>query len=187
MNAPARIRLFVGIKLDPGIARELAALAQRLEGFPVRLVPAADLHLTLVPPWNEHVTAAAIEKLRLAVRGARAFRLAFVRICYGPTARRPRFLWVECGADAALDRLREALLEAFGQTEERPFRPHVTLARIPQHGGRVARKMPIDQNLSFGQAVATIELFRSPPPGSAGYEVLASVPLAPEVSGAASN
>ena len=123
-------RLFVGVKIATDIAEELAKLVQPLEGLPVRLIPAADLHLTLVPPWNEADISAAIEKLR-----------------------------------------------AFGQLQERPFRPHVTLARLHKMGRAIAGKHPFDQTLSLTQRVKSIELFRSPRKGERGYVVLDSVPL----------
>ena len=45
--------VFVGVKVTPEIAHELARFARCLERFSVRLVPTNDIHLTLVPPWNE--------------------------------------------------------------------------------------------------------------------------------------
>ncbi len=177
MNQDQAARVFIGIRVAPEIARELAERARPLERFSVRLVPAADLHLTLVPPWNETEIPATLDKLRRAVQGARPLSLAFERLCYGPNPKRPRLLWVECAPDAELARLKKLLLDAFGQNEERPFLPHVTLARIPKQGSLIARKNPLDQKLALVQPVRTVELFRSPPPGGAGYQVLASVPL----------
>ena len=71
-----------------------------------------------------------------------------------------------------------ALLQAFGQADERPFRPHVTLARLRDKGRAIARKHPIDQDLALTQRVESVELMQSPPPGGSGYKVLASLPLA---------
>jgi len=170
-------RVFVGIKVAPDIAEELAKLVQPLEGLPVRLIPAADLHLTLVPPWNEAAISAAIEKLHQAICGLRGFTLTFERIAYGPTRRRPRLLWAECApAEDALE-MQALLLATFGQSQERPFRPHVTLARLQRIGRAIAGKHPFDQTLSLIQRVETIELFRSPRKGERGYVVLDSVPL----------
>jgi 2'-5' RNA ligase len=73
--------------------------------------------------------------------------------------------------------LHAALLQAYGQRDERPFRPHVTLARIRGNGFVIARKHPIDQELSFAQRIESIELFQSPRPGGTGNQVLASVRL----------
>jgi len=171
-------RVFVGIKVAPDIAEELAKLVQPLEGLPVRLIPAADLHLTLVPPWNEAAISAAIEKLHEAICGLRGFTLTFERIAYGPTRRQqPRLLWAECApAEDALE-MQALLLATFGQSQERPFRPHVTLARLQRIGRAIAGKHPFDQTLSLIQRVKTIELFKSPRKGERGYVVLDSVPL----------
>ena len=178
MNEGRRPRVFVGIKLNSETAAPLAQLAQPLGRFAARLVPAGDLHLTLVPPWNEDHLRETVERLRRAVQDFPAFSLAFERVRYGPDPRRPRMLWAVCRADAEISELKTLLLQEFQKTEQRPFLPHVTLARIPKHGPAVARKNPLDRELTFTQRVDAVQLFRSPEPGSIGYEVLASAPLA---------
>jgi hypothetical protein len=35
----------------------------------------------------------------------------------------------------------------------------------------------MDKTGSFTQLISSVELFRSPPPGERGYQILASVPL----------
>jgi len=171
-------RVFVALKVAPQIAAELAHMARVLEQLPVRVIAADDIHLTLVPPWQEPSIPAAIEKLRRVADQTVPFALAFERLCYGPHPRRPRLLWAECGAGQELATLHAALLAAFGQSEERLFRPHVTIARIRGNGAVVARIQPIDRALALAQQVETVELMQSPPPGEVGYRVLASPPLA---------
>lgn len=178
MNDGPPARVFVGLKIAPDIARTLARHAQLLDRAQVRLVPSADIHLTLVPPWNETSIAEATAKLRQAVRGFHRFPLTFERLGYGPTARRPRLLWAECASNDDIARLRSALLDVYGQSDERPFRPHVTLARIRTAGATGARKNPVDQRLALVQQIESVELFRSPAPGDAGYQILASIPIA---------
>lgn len=173
----ATSRVFVALKMAPDIAQELAQIVRPLERFAVRPVAKEDTHLTLVPPWNEPAVPNAIEKLRLAVESHYAFRLEFRRVGYGPDPNRPRLVWVECAASKELMSLRAALMLAFGKTDERLFLPHATLARIRGNGARVARKCPIDRDLALTQAITTIELMQSPPPGGRGYKVLASLPL----------
>jgi hypothetical protein len=85
-------------------------------------------------------------------------------------------VWAECAACPELEALQGVLLEAFGKLNERPFRPHVTLARIEQDSA-TARRHPIDQRLSLTQSVCSVELFRSPPPGMRGYPVVVSSSL----------
>lgn len=174
---PRSARLFVGVKIASEIASALAQIAGSLEDPSVRLVPASDIHLTLAPPWSETNVAAAADTLRNALQPIGAFTLAFEHLSYGPSPRAAKFLWTECAATNELDLVRKLVLSAFNQTEERPFRPHVTLARLGRNGREIARKQPIDRRLSFSQAVRSIELFRSPQQRGRGYEVVASIPL----------
>jgi 2'-5' RNA ligase len=170
-------RIFVGSKIAPEIARELARIAQQLEHFDIRPVATDDIHLTLVPPWEDASPPDAIEKLGAIAARFDAFVLTIEHVGYGPNPRRPRLLWADCAATDQIATLRAALLRACGQSDERPFHPHVTLARIRGNGFAIARRHPIDQELSLTQRIESIELFQSPPPGERGYRVLASLPL----------
>lgn len=176
-DRPQPVRIFVAIKITPEIADELAQVVRGLERIPVRLVAPADTHLTLVPPWNETSIPNAVEKLRRVADSFDAFALPFQRIGYGPEPKRPRFLWAECAAGQEVADLRSALLRAFGQTDERLFLPHVTLARLRDKESAIARKHFIDQNLSLAQQVESIELMQSPLSGERGYKVIASLRL----------
>jgi 2'-5' RNA ligase len=175
--AAQSVRVFVGIKVAPDIVEELAKLVEPLAHLPVRLVAPADIHLTLVPPWSETDVPGAVETLHKAVRGLPAFTLTFARFAYGPTCRRPRLLWAECVPTPEIAQMRALLLAAFGQAEERPFRPHVTLARLQRNGRAAANEHPFNQTLSLTQRVEAIELFKSPGKNEKGYEALVSVPL----------
>ncbi len=170
-------RVFVGLKIAPEIATELTRLAAALKGQPVRLIEPADIHLTLVPPWNEVSIPDAIEKLGRIAGKFDGFWLAFQHLGYGAQPRRPRLLWADCAATEEITALHAALVEAYGRTDQRPFQPHVTLARIRTGGSAIARRHPIDQPLSLKQRVGSLELFQSPPPGGTGYRVLASLRL----------
>jgi 2'-5' RNA ligase len=171
------VRVFVGLKITPDIARRLAEVAMGLDKFAVRRVATDDIHLTLVPPWDEASTSDAADKLQHVADRFGVFTLTIEHVGYGPEPRWPRMLWADCVPTDELLALQAALAEAFGQTNTRPFRPHVTLARIRGNGRIIARKCPIDVNLSLTQQVESVELFQSPPRGEVGYRVLASVPL----------
>lgn len=174
-NRSLATRVFVALKMAPDIAQALAQIARPLEHLGVRPIAKEDIHLTLVPPWNEMAVPDAIEKLRTAIEGRYPFRLELRHVGYGPDPKRPRLLWVECSASEELTALHAALLLAFGRRDERLFLPHVTLARIRGNGTRVSRKWPIDRDLALIQEVATAELMQSPLPGGRGYKVLASL------------
>lgn len=174
---PPPPRVFVALKIAPDLAQTMFGLSAAFAGLAVRRIPAADIHLTLVRPWREGEIAAAVGRLAGVATRHTPFELAFQHVGYGPQPQRPRLLWVECVPNDALAVLHADLLAALGQSDERPFRPHVTLARIRGNGAAIARKVPIDRALVLAQQVVSVELMRSPPPGGAGYTVLASVPL----------
>jgi 2'-5' RNA ligase len=173
------VRIFIGVKLADEIARALNSIAQEINGHGVRIVASSDLHLTLVPPWQETSPSDAFAKMQRAVTGCNVLALTVQHVGYGPDPKRPRCLWADCVPSAELAALRVALLAAFAQTQpdDRPFRPHITLARI-RHGGRaVMRKHPIDRPLSFTVPVESVVLFQSPGTGEGGYRVLGSARL----------
>jgi len=135
-------------------------------------------HLTLVPPWNETSVPDTVGKLSDVVAGFGAFPLLLQHVSYGPQPKRPRLLWAECAPSDQISALRSALLQTLGQTDDRPFLPHVTLARIRGDATAIARRHPIDLEVSLTQRVESIELFQSPSPGASGYQALASLRLA---------
>ena len=172
---PQPARVFVALKMVPATADELAKSAKELERFPVRLIAPADIHLALVPPWNEVSIPDAVAKLRRVADECDDSTLEVRRVGYGPEPKRPRLLWAECAATPELTQLHAMLLVAFQRVDERPFRPHVTLARLRGNGTGIARKHPIDRGRALAQRVGSVELMQSPPPGESGYKVLASV------------
>ncbi len=181
----ASARIFVGLKISPEIADQLAALAAQLKGTGARLVATSDIHVTLVPPWQDASPDRAVGRLCRIASMFRPFLLGFHHIGYGPQPRRPKLLWVDCAASDEIGALRNSLMEAFGQKDDRPFRPHVTLARLRERGRSFARRYPFDKDLDLAQTVERIELFQSPPPGATGYHVLASAELGKPQAGTA--
>ncbi|VFU16634.1 protein of unknown function (plasmid) [Methylocella tundrae] len=116
-------------------------------------------------------------RYRHSAKVNRHYDLVFELLHYAPTLEWPKFLWAECAATDELRGLQKHLLAAFNQTDEKPFRPHVTLARIRKEGRMIAHEHPIDQRLAYTQQVQSIEFFRSPERDNGGYQVIASLPL----------
>lgn len=173
--ATKTVRVFVGLKIMPEIAQKLAQLARGLERFPTRFVASEDIHLTLVPPWDEGSIPDTIEKLREALKGSAPFMLTFTRPSYWPDHRHPRLLCAECVTTPEIKSLQSTLLSAFGQKGDRPFEPHVTLARMARGA---AGRNELDHDLTLAQSINSVQLFQSRMEASKGYHILASLPLA---------
>jgi 2'-5' RNA ligase len=172
------VRVFVGLRIGQDVADVFAERARLIESAPTRFVAREDIHLTGLPPWDEACIGKVIQKLRAALRGLKPFTLVFTHLSYWPNLRHPRLLCAECLPSDALTSLQEALLSAFGQTEDKPFRPHVTLARM-QRGARAARgRNKLEEELRLVQAVDSVQLFQSSRNIGKGYQVLISLPLA---------
>jgi 2'-5' RNA ligase len=142
-DVPGR-RLFVGLPLPREAASDIEAIVEGVRAKPlatgardVRWVRLDGLHLTLrfLGPTLPDRIAPTIEAVARAARSTGGpFDVELAGAGSFPPGRRPRTLWI--GLSAGLERLgdlaratQEALLDAGWPPEERPFRPHLTVAR----------------------------------------------------------
>lgn len=126
------MRLFIAIELPDHCKRGLGELRAAIPG--VRWVPAEQIHLTLafLGEVDEETSG------RLAAALARIQAPPFTLSCTGtgcfPNRHRPRVLWVGVNPDPGLTGLaamiHDAVLACGIAQEERPFSPHLTLARL---------------------------------------------------------
>ncbi len=178
-DQPAKaVRVFIGLKVARDVAEALAHRARLIDSEPSRFVACQDIHLTLLPPWDETCIPEAIERLRAALSGLKPFALTFTRLSYWPSLDRPRLLCAECPPTDELKSLQKALLNAFGRKDDKPFQPHVTLVRMQRGGRAAAGKSEMDRELSLVQAIDSVELFQSRTQADKNYQILASLPLA---------
>lgn len=178
------VRTFVAIDLA-GDIREKARLSQEIlakSGGRLAIVDPANLHITL--KFLGEVDPSMIEPIIDALRAVRAdpFELTVgCAVCNPP--QRPRVVWCDVtdnGESAALAREIDDLLAPLGfPREKRPFRPHVTLARVKEHHPSLSSQVACTPREPLGRfRVESIKLKKSTltPRGSI-YEDLAEVPL----------
>jgi 2'-5' RNA ligase len=125
-------RLFIAIDLPEQVKTLLGRLRVDIPG--ARWVPAEQLHLTLAFLGDQDAETAARLKTELAVIQAPGFTLRFSQPGCFPRSSHPRVLWIGLEPEPRLTRLaallREALLSSGIPLEDRPFTPHITLARL---------------------------------------------------------
>ncbi len=142
------MRAFVAITIPPAIRAALADEAAGLAAHTrhVRTATPDNLHLTLA--FLGQVPAQRIDSLRSAMQaaaaGRRPFSIGFDSGGAFPTRGEPRVAWA--GVDGELGALRDvqaAVTEAMRgiglRVDQRPFSPHVTLARIGRQATPWAR------------------------------------------------
>ncbi len=166
-EGPSSVRLFVGIALPEPLRRELADLTGRLRGRVggFRWTRPGNHHLTLrflgeveryrLPELMAMMDAVARGHpvLSLHLRGWGAF----------PTPRRPRVLWLGVGGDT------EPLLALAGDLlqlppagrAEKPFHPHITVARGRQAKGFSQKGLDALPTIDQTWSVTEIHLYQS--------------------------
>jgi 2'-5' RNA ligase len=137
---PETIRAFIALEPPAHIVQTVEALQQELreKGLKLRWVRPKNIHLTLkffgelaadrVDGVTNAMTRAAQDYLpaTLSLQGLGVF----------PNRRRPKVLWMSLGGEVEqLGRIQDALEESLAaegfERERRPFRAHLTLARMP--------------------------------------------------------
>jgi 2'-5' RNA ligase len=149
-------RLFVAVPLPPEAVAACTALIDEVRAGPLGGVPRwvhlANLHLTVrflgdTPP---DLTPDVALVVRDALAGTPAFDVVLAGAGAFPGERKPRTLWlgIERGAQelGALADALDPVLEPLGwPADDRPYRPHLTVARLdassPRDGNAVADEL----------------------------------------------
>ena len=134
-------RLFIAIELPENLIQRIARVQEQLEkqipARAVRWVKPESIHLTL--KFLGDVETTRIDSLSPALVQATAshssFSLEVAELGCFPNTRRPRVLWLGLyGEVEPLGRLQQSvesrIVELGFEPEDRPFSPHLTLARV---------------------------------------------------------
>lgn len=169
----AGVRTFIAVPLDPAVREPVLRLVRRLHPLQpggAKWAAGHSLHFTLAFLGNvpeerlEEVFAAARE----AAHGQPPFALRLGALGMFPPQGTRRVLWIGAelgGAElAALQvRLAAALVRAGFLLEDRPFVPHLTLARAREHGHLETRLLTAgaDEVRAAVQMVSALDVYRS--------------------------
>jgi RNA 2',3'-cyclic 3'-phosphodiesterase len=181
-SSPRPLRLFVAAELAPSAVRALVAFRDAVADPDVwRPVPPESLHVTLafMGPRDLSAVPAAAEVVRdaVAAAGGGAPRLALAGALLLPP-RRARVLCADVeDLDGALGSLQERVssgLAAAGlyTPESRPFRAHVTVARLRPRARAPRSVDAAPEPVAFRASAVTLFASRLHPQG-ARYEALA--------------
>ena len=165
--------MFVGARISVGAANALAGCAETL----ARRARDAGVELRWVAPANYHVTLAflgwtGVEAIRpvcdaLAQAVAGAPRITFRTSRLGAFAAldRATVLWAGIEDGAALTRLAGSIGEAMGTLgfarEDRPFHPHVTIARLREARAIRDVVLPMAEQMFGDTRIDAVTLFES--------------------------
>ena len=153
------MRLFVALEIPSEVRENLAALLDSLRSISKdpRWVRPQNLHVTL--KFLGEVAEAKVEDIRNALREIRSEQVAtldFRGLGFFPNEKHPRVFWAGIEASANLKTIAANIdgpMEKLGiPREQRPFSPHLTLARFERPGLPEALRQAIAANmeLAFG-------------------------------------
>jgi len=191
MTEAGAIRAFLAIEPPETVRQAMAVVQNRLKycvSGAISWVRPEGIHLTL--KFFGNIAETDIDRISAAVEPVAArfapLDLQVRRVGLFPDSRRPRVIWLGLEGDvSALKALQEEAdrgLERYGfSREDRPFRAHLTLARIKSPRGltgldRIMKKSEVYEAGRFRAEGLT--LFRSDlTPQGAIYSKLASYPF----------
>jgi len=165
--------LFISVELPDDVKNKIDLLVTELEKSTaqVKWVAAKNLHITLkFLGWVEEKDLEKIIGLtRQSVADTGSFKAAFGGIGTFPEGKSPRVVWVgtEEGGDGLCglaNRLEKNLSDAGFRSEEREFKPHLTIGRVKERKGVDDLKIRISKlgNSKFGEmTVDKIHIMKS--------------------------
>lgn len=187
------MRLFLAINLEPDVRRAIvdATAPLRTAAPSLGWVGETRLHLTLkfLGEQSEDIVAPLSDSIDQVAQRHKQFSMQLSEIGAFPNFRRARVVWMGIGRDPRLELLHhdlELACETHGlEVEGRPFRPHLTLARV-KGGDRteleeLRRLSRASKKVDFKEesAVTSIDLMRSTLGAAAKYERLHAAALRP--------
>lgn len=172
LSHPISMRLFVGLPVPSELAQALVRFAQKIELPKARRTPPENIHLTLVflgevaepvlPSIERELSELRFAPFRLTLTGLSTFPRAGV-------------LFAQVEPASALLQLQAMVAEGMAccgfAPEDRPYHPHLTLARF--RGSLRLSQYALPASLQRSFRADAVNLYRSKSiPTGAAYEVL---------------
>ncbi len=140
------VRTFIAIDLAPEVRERLSESQDTLKQCSARLtlVDPENIHLTL--KFLGEVSPAQIEQITGVLREIAGTPFDISLDCIvGNTSSRPRVIWCTISDEGACTslagRIEEALAPLGFRREDRPFTPHVTVARVRNYDPSLSRAL----------------------------------------------
>ncbi len=172
-------RIFVALPVSKALEEQVALWRVGYRNLPVRWLTGKNMHVTIIPPWEEEQIEPITDLLETLQGTIGAFALDFERVTYGPNRKEPRLIWAEGETPDQIFTLKHNIERTLSQTPEiRPFRLHMTLARFAQEEFKTFPVQELKDTVAWNEPVNSFVLMESRrSPQGADYEVLSSFRL----------
>ncbi len=172
-------RIFVAIPISEDLQNEILEWEKSYKNLPVKWLRGKNLHITLVPPWEEENVEKVKTVLKLVENRAEPLEVIFEKVEFGPHFDEPRLIWAEGQALKEIQNLKIEIENVLGrEPESRPFKLHLTLARFRPKDFVMFPVKKLDEKVFWEQKVKSFVLMESRLlPDGADYDVLGEVIL----------
>ncbi len=124
-------RLFIALPASEALQNQINSWVRNHSSMSVRWIAPKNLHITLIPPWEEQNVDSLKNKFSLFKPQTSGFELLFEKVTFGPTAQQPRLIWATGKTPEALLNLKSELEQYLNiVSQNRSFNLHLTLARF---------------------------------------------------------
>jgi len=168
-------RTFIAINFPEDIKEKLFNFSKKYPQLPARWTAKENIHITLnfLGNLDDNQLLETIKTVKKAVLNHSPFLIRIDKVAYGPAEKfPPRMVWAIVGKSEALSSLQRDLEQSiFGLAsyqykvkENRPFSPHITLARIKAFQFRSLgpeQRPEIDEEIGLSFEVSSIEVMES--------------------------
>ncbi|GEO06280.1 RNA 2',3'-cyclic phosphodiesterase [Adhaeribacter aerolatus] len=146
------MRLFIAAPLPANVLAALQTQQAQYHQQGVRLVPAANLHLTLhfLGETPESELMNLTQPLENIAAYLPAFTLTFKETAPGPKLKSPRLVWARFHDHPAFTQLARTIQEKLNSSSDHPgeYIPHVTIARLKKD--KLSNLvLPVSQGIAF--------------------------------------
>ncbi|MEI6296910.1 MAG: RNA 2',3'-cyclic phosphodiesterase [bacterium] len=172
-------RIFVALKVTEELKNEIFDWQSKHTNLPVSWIQMKDLHITILPPWEEENVDGVIEKLSTLSGKVGGIPITLDVATVGPNHFSPRLIWATGEVPQKIFSLREILKNTLGRENLKSnFFTHLTLARFtPENFAKfpVAR---LKEEISWKMFASELVLMESIlVPGGSTYEIIKEVKL----------
>lgn len=159
----AKKRLFIGFQISPAVQAQVADWQRAHTRLPVRFVSGRNLHITLIPPWEEEDISNVkkiINELNLPSTGALVFNFNWVS--FGPDPEEPRLIWAEAETPPGFSEIKYRLESSLWlPRDKKPLRPHLTVARFRAEDFRRFSQKTLGETVIWQEEVTKFTLYES--------------------------
>ena len=149
-------RLFIAIKTSTELNQKIKGWQIKHAKLPFRCIKGQNLHITLIPPWQEADEAIVKASLNQIQGKIPKFKISFKKI---ESTTNGKFIWLTGDAPKEILDLKNILHELLEiPNENRPFKMHMTVGKI---NPKEILEKNVDEKFIFEEKISEIVLMQS--------------------------